>query len=100
MSMEVSLSQEGGSRFNSEVAYACDVSRLSVSGLAPFLPLFLVSCVPCKVSACGYLLTSLCFLLHAFVIFLRKMVLSITVLHEDSRLLCLFVFWEQPFWHW
>lgn len=41
MSVKVSLSQEGSSRVNSEVAYACGVSRLSVSGLGP-LPLLIL----------------------------------------------------------
>lgn len=63
ISLKVSLTQEGGSRFNSEVAYVCGMSSFSVSGQRPLL--LLILSVQCKVPASGSLLTRLPFLLHA-----------------------------------
>lgn len=60
-SVKVSLTQESGSRFNSEVAYACGMSSFSVSGQRPLL----ILSVHCKVPASGCFLTMLPFLLHA-----------------------------------
>lgn len=69
-SVKVSLTQEGGSRFNSEVASACGMSSFSVSGQRP-LSLLILS-VHCEIPASGCVLTRLPFLLHALVIFFRK----------------------------
>lgn len=69
-SVKVSLTQEGGSRFNSEVASACGMSSFSVSGQRPRS--LLILSVHCKVPASGCVLTRLPFLLHALVIFFRK----------------------------
>lgn len=81
-SQRMSLSQGGGSRFNSEGTQACGVDRLSTSGLLPIL-LLILGVLYSLWSAClCYFMTWLHFLLCGCVKLFRIRIFSIVALHE------------------
>jgi len=80
----MSLSQDGGRKFNSEDTHACGMGRLSASCL------FWVSCIHYEVPASGYFVTWLHFLLYGCVKLFRIYIFSALLCHMRIwRLLCL-----------